>query len=316
MTTVPPTAFIGCDVGKTAIVVFDSRTKSSRMLPNIPQDLAGFAHSLDDTCLVVCEATGGYEAELLAALASVGRAVHRADACKVRAFVRSFGTLGKTDAIDARALALYGAERHARLALWQPQDAERDRLHRLVMLRRDFVAQRTAWSNRAQAPGASELAHHMQPTMAFWDGRIAAVEADIAELIASSAVLRRDVAALRAIPGIGPLTAAALIALMPELGRLTRRQAAALAGLVPHPRQSGTSDHYRRVKGGRPEVKRSLFMSAMVASQHNPRLRAFRERLIEQGKKPLVVLVAVMRKLIVTANAVLRDAHAGSLVRP
>lgn len=315
MTVFPPTAFIGCDVGKAEIVIFDSRTGRSRTLCNTPAALAGFAQSLDASCLVVCEATGGYEAELLDALVRAGRTVHRADAGKVRAFIRSFGTLGKTDRIDARALALYGAERHARLAFWQPQDAERDQLHRLVMLRRDLVAQRTAWGNRGTAPGATELDRYIQPLLACLEAEIAAIDADIAGLIERSPTLRRDAKALCGIAGVGPRTAAALIALMPELGRLNRRQAAALAGLAPHPRQSGANNAYRRVKGGRPEVKRSLFMAALVAGQHNPQLRTFRQRLIEQGKKPLVALVAVMRKLIVIANAVLRDVNTGSLVR-
>lgn len=315
MTVFSPTAFIGCDVGKAEIVTFDSRTGRSRSCRNTAEALARFAQSLDESCLVICEATGGYEAELLAAVVGAGRAVHRADAGKVKAFIRSFGTLGKTDRIDARALARYGEERHARLALWQPQDAERDRLHRLVMLRRDLVAQRTAWGNRAGAPGATELDRYIQPLLACLEAEIAAVDAEVARLIDSSASLRRDAAALCGIAGIGPRTAAALIALLPELGRLNRRQVAALAGLAPHPRQSGTSNAYRRVKGGRPEVKRSLFMAALVAGQHNPSLRAFRQRLIAQGKKPLVALVAVMRKLIVMANAVLREANARSLVR-
>ena len=103
--------FIGCDVGKTTIVVFDSRDGRTTDIPNRPQDLASFAKRLDDSCLVVCEATGGHEATLLDVLVQAGIAAHRADARKVKAFIRSFGTLGKTDAINARALAEYGQER-------------------------------------------------------------------------------------------------------------------------------------------------------------------------------------------------------------
>ena len=310
-----PTAFIGCDVGKSEIVVFDSRTRRSQTLRNTPAGLEEFAQHLDAACLAICEATGGYEAELLHALAGAGRAVHRADPAKVRAFIRSFGTLGKTDCIDAQALAVYGAERHSRLPLWQPPEAARDRLHELVMLRRDLVEDRTAWHSRAVAPGAAERDGYIRPVLTCLEDSIAAIDADIAAIIASSQSLRRDADALCEIPGIGLRTAAALLALMPELGSLTRRQAAALAGLAPHPRQSGASNAYRRAKGGRPELKRTLFMPAMVAGKHHPELRAFRQRLLEQGKKPLVVLVAIMRKLIVIANAVLRDANRRSLVR-
>jgi transposase len=115
---------------------------------------------------------------------------------------------------------------------------------------------------------------------------------------------------LRTITGIGAQTAAALVALMPELGQLGRRQAAALAGLAPHPNQSGTRHGYRRTQGGRPEVKRLMFMAAMTAVRHDPGLRQFHHRLIAAGKKPIVALVAVMRKLIVIGNARLRTAPA------
>ena len=124
--------------------------------------------------------------------------------------------------------------------------------------------------------------------------------------------MRAAAAVLRSIAGIGATTAAALLGLMPELGACNRKQAAALAGLAPHPRQSGTSDAYRAVRGGRPEVKRVLFMAALSATKHNDRLRDAYRRLRNNGKKPMVALIAVMRKIIVIANAKLRD-HAQTL---
>ena len=122
--------------------------------------------------------------------------------------------------------------------------------------------------------------------------------------------IARAVNTLVAIEGMGAKTATALIALMPELGSLARRQAAALAGLAPHPRQSGELDAYRRTRGGRPEVKRVLFMAALSARKHNPTLKAFFERLVLAGKKPLVAITAIMRKLVVIANAKLKAANA------
>ena len=135
-----PTHFIGCDVGSATIVVFDSRTGQIRIIPNRPADLARFVATLDDTSLVICEATGGHEDALLKALLKAGRAAHCADARKVKAFIRSFGTRGKTDAIDARALAAYGQERHATLARWQVPDPQRERLQTLVLTRREIAA--------------------------------------------------------------------------------------------------------------------------------------------------------------------------------
>lgn len=152
-----PSYFIGCDVGKASIVVFDSRDGRTRTVPNQGDALAAFAESLDDTGLVICEATGGHEDLLLKAMIQTGRPAHRADARKVKAFIRSFGILGKTDAIDAKVLARYGEERHAGLARWQAPDQHRDRLQALVLARRDMVAQRLACTNRLKAPGAAPV---------------------------------------------------------------------------------------------------------------------------------------------------------------
>lgn len=302
----PVSRFFGCDVGKSAIVVFDAESRRSRSIANEPQALSVFASELDATCLVVCEATGGYEGALLAALLAAGVPVHRADARKVKAFIRSFGTLGKTDAIDAKALARYGKDRCAELPRWQARDRDRLRLQVLVLARRDMVKDRLAYANRRAAPGADPAHAHLDALLASFDAQIKAVEADIEILTAQCEPIAGAVKTLLAIPGVGAKTAAAIVALMPELGSLPRRKAAALAGLAPHPRQSGEADGYRRTRGGRPEVKRVLFMAALSARKHNPTLRAFYERLIQAGKKPLVAITAIMRKLIVIANAKLK----------
>lgn len=306
----PVSRFIGCDVGKTAIVVFDAVTGRSRSIVNEPQALSDFAASLEATCFVVCEATGGYESALLAALLAAGVPVHRADARKVKAFIRSFGTLGKTDAIDARALARYGKDRCAELARWQARDHDRLRLQALVLIRRDMIRDRLAYANRRAAPGADPAHPHLDALLASFDAQIKAVEADINALTAQCQPIARAVKTLIAIEGMGAKTATALIALMPELGSLPRRQAAALAGLAPHPKQSGDTEAYRRTRGGRPEVKRVLFMAALSARKHNPTLKAFFERLVQAGKKPLVAITAIMRKLVVIANAKLKAANA------
>ena len=304
--TAAPAHFIGCDIGKTSIVAFDSRTSQTRTIPNRPADLARFAATLDNTCLAICEATGGYEDALLRALWHAGRAAHRADARKVKAFIRSFGTLGKTDAIDARALAAYGRERHATLARWQAPDPQRERLQALVLTRRDLIVDRQAYQNRLAAPGAAAVKRQLARLLASFDQQIAEITRNITALIRAHKALADAETTIRGIVGIGPTTAAALLALLPELGTLNRREVASLAGLAPHPNQSGATDAYRRIRGGRPEIKRVLFMAAMVAANHDPKQRSFYERLVSQGKKKLVALTAIMRKLIVICNAVLR----------
>lgn len=299
--------FIGCDVGKSSIVVFDSRTRQTKTVANQAGALASFAATLDPSCLAICEVTGGYEAALLAALLDAGCPVHRADARKVKAFIRSFGTLGKTDAIDARALARYGQERHAGLDRWEAPDDQRDRLQALVLTRRDLVAQRVAFRNRMAAPGAEAVEPYLKAMLTCLEAQIAAIEADAKALVEGCKPLSDAAGIVSSLKGIGFVTAISLIALMPELGSLDRRQAAALAGLAPHPRQSGATDGYRRTRGGRPEVRKVLFMAALTAARRHPDLSAFYQRLIKAGKKPIVAITAVMRKLVVICNAKLRQ---------
>lgn len=303
-----PSRFIGCDVGKSSLVVSEHGHAATREIANRKADIEAFAAKLDSDCLLVCEATGGHEGLLLDVITATGLAVHRADARKVKAFIRSHGVLGKTDAIDARQLALYAKERHESLPLWQTPNPNRKQLQSLVLARQDMVADRVAWSNRLKAPGAQQAQAHMREILACLEAHISAIEAQISTILKGTPELNRDEQILAAIPGIGPKTAATLIALMPELGTLGRRQAAALAGLAPHPKQSGASNGYRRTRGGRPLVKKALFMAALNACQYNRQLRQTYQRLIKAGKKPIVALTAIMRKLIVIANAKMRDA--------
>lgn len=303
-----PASFIGCDVGKREIAVFDTATGTGWCIPNTKAALADFASALDPASFVVCEATGGYEAALLAAIAAHGKTGHRACARRVKAFIRSHGVLGKSDAIDARWLARYGQERHANLVRWTPVEIWRDQLRAMASARRDLVTQRTAMINRLKAPGAEPVAKRLRIVLAALEQTIKDLGRDMAALIKNHAPLKNVSQTLQTIPGVGPVTALELTAFMPELGTLTRRQAAALAGLAPHPRQSGGHDGYRRTQGGRQTVKTTLFMAAMAAARFHPQLASFHQRLRNNGKKPLVALTAVMRKLILIANAKIRDA--------
>lgn len=297
---------LGCDVGKNEIVVFDSASKRITHIANQADALAEFAASLDAGSFVVCEATGGYELALLAALLDAGVPAHRADARKVKAFIRSFGTLGKTDVIDARALARYALERGRDLPVWRARDETRLELQAFVLARRDLVADRLAYQNRRDAPGAGPLRPHYDSLLGEFEAQIKALDAKIRALTESCEPIAAAVKALTEIPGLGLKTAAALIGLLPELGTTSNKRIASLAGLAPHPIQSGTADRYRFVRGGRPEVKHSLFMAALSARKHNPTLRDFYERLVANGKKPIVAIVAIMRKLVIYANATLK----------
>jgi len=300
--------FIGCDVGKAEIVIHDSRDGTTTTIANRAKPLAAYAATLNTNCLVVCEATGGYESILLNAMLKANIPAHRADARKVKAFIRSFGIRGKTDAIDARALAQYGRERADKLRLWQQIEMAQGQLQSLVLGREDLVRQRVANKNRLAAPGNAAIKPSLKTVIECLTKQIAKIEAQITQLIQTNPKLARNAKILTSIHGIGTVVANGLQALMPELGTMGRREVAALAGVAPHPNQSGGRDKYRKTIPGRP-IRSILFMAALSASQSKTGLGDFYRRLLSHGKTKMVAMVAVMRKIIVIANAKLRDAE-------
>ena len=305
-----PRRCLGFDIAKETIAVSDGCTVQvidnrrgaiRRFLRNCHADFA------------VCEPTGGHETILLEECLRLELPAHRVDTRKLKAFIRSRGRLGKSDAIDARELAAYGLERSASLVLWSAPDPCQERLKALVRRRDDLVATRVAEQNRAKAPGASELgaselAATFRAVLAVLERQIKRIDQAIRALMRTSP-LKHKCDVMTAMPGIAQTTAAALIAAMPELGNMDRKQAAALAGLAPHPNESGKKIGYRRMRGGRPAVRTILFMPAMQAACGRGDFAAFYKRLVDAGKKPILALAAVMRKIVVTLNARLRDAQ-------
>ena len=308
-----PQQVLGCDVGQDSIVIFDSLSATTHSVDNKPaalrRALAALSSEAADSPLLVCEATGGHEAELLTLAQGAGLPAHRADPRKARAFIDSLRSQAKSDAIDAEALARYGLERGDRLALWQPPSKSQQELRALVRLRIDLVDCRADFKRRLKAPGKGPDKDHIRLAIEALSQRIEALEADIDSRIEQDAGLLESRAVIQLIPGFGARIATALVALMPELGQINRRQAAALAGLAPHPNQSGKSDAYRRVRGGRPELRRLLFMAALSAARYHPELKTQYESLLARGKKKIVAIVAIARKLITIANAKVRDAQ-------
>ncbi len=306
--------FIGIDVSKEWFdaALHDGAAKPQRF-PNTGAGFAALARRFAPelaAALVVLESTGGYEAALIAFLLANRVAVHRANPLAAKHFIRSVRLHGKTDQLDARALARYGAERHASLRLCRVTEAAQQALQALLSRRADLLAMRVAEQNRSLHPGYADAAlkESLRAMRKLLDAQLEKLERRIAELIAQSPALSAKFAVLTSVKGVGRQTAFALLAGMPELGSLTRRQAASLAGVAPHPRDSGKAAGYRRTIGGRYAVKSCLFMAAMAARRYNAGLKAFFERLVHNGKKPMVALVAVMRKLVTILNAKLRDA--------
>lgn len=306
------TDFIGIDIGKDS---FDTALHGAPAKPSRFQNgeegfaafLAAFSKPLAGA-LVVVEATGGYEAALLAFLLANGITVHRADPLTAKHFIRSLGKRAKTDKLDAMALARYGAERHATLLPFALKDETQQKLAALLSRRQDLILMRAAEETRLRHPTYRSLKASLQAVIKTLNSQIKLIEDEIKDLIARCKALAGKVAIMTAVTGIGRQTAALLAGFMPELGTLTRRKAAALAGCAPHAKDSGKHRGYRATAGGRATVKRALFMAALSARKSHPALRAFYERLVQNGKKPMAAITAVMRKLIVILNARLRDA--------
>lgn len=304
----PVTAVLGIDIAKNTMVLHDSVSRRTWSIANTDvaarEALAPFAgHDL-----VVCEVTGGYERKLLNAAHELNLPVHRADPAKAKAFIASHGGHAKTDMADARWLARLGLERGASLARWCPPDTEREAFASLVRHRQTLLTQRTATKNRLGAPGSAPLRDFLRAEIDFLTAQIQTIEQRIKTLSAAPRLARiQDV--LLAIPGIGPVVASSLIAFLPELGQLDRRRIASLAGLAPHPRDSGTMTGRRHTRGGRCELRPPLFMAALSASRAGSTLKQTYDRLVDAGKPKRVALTALARKILVIANARVRDAN-------
>jgi transposase len=301
------TRVVGVDVGKAQVVIFDSLSRRTRRIDNDPEALTAALAPFADYELMVCEATGGYERALLEAAARLGLPAHRADALRVKRYIASLGGAAKTDDIDAAWLTRYGEERGAELARWTPATAEEDELACLVRHRRRLVDARTETKNRRAAPLCGPIAAILDDEIAFFAEQIRRIDAAIAELTARQQRIAERLRRLRRLTGFGPVVATTLVALMPELGALSRRQAAALAGLAPHPNDSGKRSGRRRTGPGRSDLKPLLFMAALAAVKNDPRCRDFADRLALAGKPKRLILTAVARRLIVIANSELRQ---------
>lgn len=299
--------FFGIDIGKSEVFIAIYGTKSSAVFPNSAEGFKKFLKTYKtelSNAFVVLETTGGYETLFLNALLDKNIAVHRANTRHVKSFIRSWGKLAKSDALDAQALALYGFERHKNLALSQKQPPELIKLIALTQRKLDLTQILVQEKNRLKSPQNNPLIIQCcSQLIQTLQAHIASVTKEIETLIKNNALWLKKKEILESIPGIGPVVSSMLLALMPELGHINRRQIASLAGLAPHPYESGQKIGYRRTKGGRQQVRPILFIAAMAARNSNSPLKAFYEKLIAKGKKKMVALTALMRKIIVIANA-------------
>lgn len=255
--------------------------------------------------LVALEATGGFETIVAAALAGAGLPLVVVNPAQVRAFAKALGQRAKTDPIDAAVIAHFAEATKPEL---RPLPDEATRLLAdLVARRRQIVEMLAAERQREKRVTVAHLRKSIARLIKVLEKELAGLDADIDDAVRGSPAWRDKEDLLVSVPGIGPTIARTLIAELPELGQLSRKQIAALAGLAPFTRQSGQWRGRSFIAGGRTAVRTALFMGAMVAKQHNPVLKVFFDRLVRAGKPKMAALIAVARKLLTILNAILRD---------
>ena len=297
---------IGIDVSKDHLDAYRLNDGGSRRFANDRSGHRAFVNWLAQTPVdrVVFEPTGPYHRAFERALGVAGVPYAKVNPRQARRFAEAVGTLAKTDRMDAAMLARMGAL--LELQTRPPRTEAMLELKELHLAREALVKDRTAAKNRRNALTASLLKRQNAQRLEQIERQMAAIEAAILEQIHADPDLARRFAILASIPGVSAVTAFALLIEMPELGVLDAGQAASLAGLAPVARQSGRWTGHAFIRGGRAPVRRALYMPALVAARFNPDMRATYERLRAAGKPAKLALTAVMRKLLVLANALLK----------
>lgn len=305
--------FVGIDVSQEVLDVCVRPDATARQFANTPEGIAALLAWLQPLgpALIVLEASGGYEKEVLTTLSLGGLPVCLANPKRVRDFAKARGRLAKTDAIDAAVLADFAQT--FRPPVRPLPDAQAQQLQALLARRAQLIGMRTMEKNRLAALADRRVRRSVQNVIRALDREIRQADKNLGEAIRDCPAWAAKDELLRTIPGIGPTVSRALLIEMPELGTLSREPAAALAGVAPINRESGKYRGKRMIAGGRAFVRSMLYLASHAARMGNATLRAFAERLKAAGKAPKVIRIALARKLLVIANAVLRDNTAWTL---
>ena len=299
--------YVGIDISKESLEVAALDRTQEWSVSNAASGYARLIGALAQWpgAVVVCEASGGYERRLIGALQKAGVAVALVNARQVRDYARASGLLAKTDRIDARLIARYGA--HFEPEALAYQSAGQNRLRELVQRHRQLTLARVSEANRAAHLECADLRRLSAAYLRLLQRQLATIDA----LMEQELLLQHPaaVSALTAVCGIGRQSAALLLAELPELGKVAKGRIAALAGVAPYNHDSGPWRGQRHIRGGRGQVRRGLWMATLVAVRHHPDLRSFYQRLRTNGKPPKVALIAAMRKLLIILNAILRPLY-------
>ncbi len=299
--------YVGIDVAKdvvdAALAEGGARVRTGTDAAGL-DGLLSWLRALGSAAIVGLEASGGYERPVLRRLHAAGVAARLVDPARVRQFARAMGIKAKNDRLDAGVIAAFVATVDGRVSVAEPA---RERLCEHVRARRQLIEALTVIDNQTRLtedPGLKALAAERRELL---HRQVDDLERRIVGLIEADGVMSKTFALLRSVPGVGPVLAWTLIAEMPELGSLDRWKVAALAGVAPFDRDSGGHKGKRTIHGGRASVRKVLYMATIAAARCNPPIRAFHQRLRDQGKPPKVAITACMRKLLITLNAIARD---------
>ena len=297
--------FVGMDVSQGCV---DVAVRPGTAF-QITQDERGIAEAVErlqavQPTLIVLEATGGLEVPLTGALAAAGLPVVVINPRQVRDFARATGQLAKTDRLDAQILARFAEA--IRPPVRPVPDEQTQALAALVARRRQLIEMLTAEKNRLRL-AARPIQKRVQAHITWLEKELAATNTDLTATMRESPGWREKEEGLRSVPGVGPVLTTTLFANLPELGTLTRKEVAALAGVAPFPRDSGTLKGRRAIWGGRAHVRAALYMAALVATRRNPVIRVFYQRLCQAGKAKKLALTACMRKLLTILNAIVKS---------
>jgi transposase len=298
---------VGIDVSKDRLDVHVRPTSEAFVVPRDGIGLATLCDRLKarSPALVALEATGGYETVVAAALAGAGLPVVVVNPAQVRSFARALGKRAKTDPIDAAVIAHFA---EATAPEVRPlADEATQMLADLVARRRQIVEMMGSERQRLRRMTLPRVRRSIERLIRALEKELADLDRDIDDAVRGSPAWREAEDLLSSVPGVGPIVSRSLLAELPELGLLDRKKIAALAGLAPFTRQSGTWKGRSFIGGGRTTVRTVLFMAALVATRHNPVLKAFYQRLLQAGKPKMLALLAVARRLLVILNAIMRD---------
>jgi len=296
----------GIDVAKDTLELAEFEASEQGQVTNDSAGIAALLNRLTEAPpqLIVLEATGGYEQEVVWALGTAGLPVVVVNPRQVREFARATGQLAKTDRLDAKVLARFAAT--VRPDPRPLPDAAALELEAYLTRRRQLRDMLTMEQQRLALVRPREVRQSLRKHIAYLQRELRSTESDLSQLIKGSPLWREADDLLQSVPGIGPTTAQTLIALLPELGTLGRRAIAKLVGVAPLNQESGRLRGARRTWGGRAPVRRTLYMAALVGTRWNPVIRAFYQRLIAAGKARKVALTACMRKLLTILNVILK----------